>query len=352
MRAPCQRIGIEVELLAPVGSDRRQLAEHIAHRVDGRVLPCFHIDSEPSKVQGKPVFYHLTQAYKVLDAQGKLLAQCVDDITLQRDLNKKTAPKPGWYRILSDDIRLLRLLERHIDPEADITDCLAPLGRLFGTEPQATPQGIYRLLDSGNASIAMAAPLPGERERACELVTTPLAAEDRTTLPLLLDCAHELGFTLPNEGATHLHFDAEPFCSAAGLAATMRLLHAEQKTLRALLGTNPYCRRLGSWPDELMQVVNAEDFSALPWEDARLRLLAQKPSKYCDVNIRNLVNQLPSKHTLEIRNLPATLDSKRIFAALDAFQALFTYTLNAANERSESNKPELPKRVIEMLLSI
>ena len=101
-----------------------------------------------------------------------------------------------------------------------------------------------------------------------------------------------------------------------------------------------------------MQVVNAEDFSALPWEDARLRLLAQKPSKYCDVNIRNLVNQLPSKHTLEIRNLPATLDSKRIFAALDAFQALFTYTLNAANERSESNKPELPKRVIEMLLSV
>ncbi len=342
----CQRVGIEVELLAPAGSDRRQLAEHIAHRVAGRIEPCFHIDSEPSKVQGKPVFYHLTQAYKVLDAQGKLLVHCVDDITLQRDLDKKAVPRSGWYRILSDDIRLLRLLERHTDPDADITQCLMPLGTLFGTEPQATPQGVYRLLDHGNASIALAAPLPGERERACELVTAPLAVEDRTTLPLLLDCARELGFTLPNEGATHLHFDAEPFCSAGGLASTMQLLQREQKTLRTLLRTNPYCRRLGNWPDELMQVINADGFNDLPWEEARLRLRAQKPSKYCDVNIRNLVNQLHNKNTLEIRHLPATLDSRRIFAALEAFQLLFAHTLNPANWHSEL---QLPTQVIEIL---
>ena len=337
--APCKTIGVEVELLAPVGGDRRQLAEYIAARVGGSVRPCFHIDSEPSKVKGKPIFYHLTQAFEVRDADDQLLVTCLDDITLQRDLNKSAKPKPGWYRILSDDVRLLRLLERHTDASATIEQCLAPLGTLFGTQPQTTPQGVYRLIDEWNASLAMAAPLPGERERPCELVTAPLAAEDRTTLPLLLGCAAELGFTLPNEGATHLHFDGKPFCSASGLVVTMNLLHAQRDTLRELVISNPYCRRLGPWPDALVEAVNQPDFLQLDWDQARQRLLALKPSKYVDFNIRNLANNLQHKHTLEIRNLPATLDSSRIFAAIDAFQALFAHTLNQHQPTDNRGQP-------------
>lgn len=64
------------------------------------------------------------------------------------------------------------------------------------------------------------------------------------------------------------------------------------------------------------------------------------------MNIRNLVYQLANKNTLEVRNLPATLDSRRIFAAIDALQVLFAYTLDPTNWRAEL---ELPVRVPELL---
>lgn len=119
--AACATVGIEVELLAPAGSDRRALAELIAKRLNGSVRAFFHTDSEPSKVQGKPLFYHLTQGFAVHDAHGKLIAKCVDDITLQHDLNKDAPAAPGWYRLVSDEIRLLRLIARH--SQADLLHC-------------------------------------------------------------------------------------------------------------------------------------------------------------------------------------------------------------------------------------
>lgn len=344
---PCATVGVEIELLAPVGSNRKRLAELIARRINGEVQTFFHIDSEPSQVKGKPIFYHLTQAYQVVDTHGNFIAKCVDDITLQRDLDKSVSPKTGWFRILSDDIRLLRLLLRHTNANTDIHHSLIPLGKLFGTQPESTTQGIYRLMDEHNASLAMSAPLPGERERACELVTAPLARNDHDTLPLLLDCAKELEFTLPNEGATHLHFDGKPFCSTPGLIHTMNLLHTQHKTLRELLQTNPYCRRLGPWSDALMDTINDDDFATLSWEEARQRLVVLNPGKYCDINIRNLVLGTPDKHTLEIRNLPPTLNAEAIFAAIDGFQALFAHTLNQQGQAcGHPDQQQLPASVV------
>jgi len=337
---PCKTVGVEVELLAPLNGSRKQLAEHIAARINGSVEPFFHLDSEPSKVQNKPIFYHLTQGFKVLDHNGKWLVKCVDDITLQRDLDKSIPPKAGWYRIVSDDVRLLRLLLRHTAAGVTIEDSLVELGKLFGTIPEQTSKGVYRLLDEGSTSLALAAPLPGERERACELITAPLPADDRTTLPLLLDCAKELGFTLPNEGATHIHFDAKPFCSAPVLSDTMQLLHSQRDELRETLQTNKYCRRLGAWSDQLMELVSSDTFRQLEWKDAQLPLLRLKPSKYCDVNIRNIAFGTALKHTLEVRTLPSTLDSAAIFSAMDRFQQLFASVIEQ-QDQSESGTDTL-----------
>ncbi len=328
MRPVCQTVGIEVELLAPPGSSRKALAESIANTLGGSVRTVFHLDSEPSKVNGKPIFYHLTQGFEILDAQGVYRAQCVDDITLQRDLDKRAPAQAGWYRIVSDEVRLLRLLQRHTSAAANIAESLQALGHLFGTVPEATEKGVYRLQDEWGASLALAAPLPGERERACELVTAPLAADDRETLPMMLGCARELGFLLPNEGATHLHFDADPFCSAPVLARLVDTLHQHRADLRKAVKTNPYCRRLGAWPDTLLEVVRAPDFSQLDWETARQRLIPTRPAKYCDFNLRNLILNVAGKHTLEVRILPATLCAADIFTAIDLFQAVFAQTLN------------------------
>jgi hypothetical protein len=321
---------VEVELLAPVGSNRRDLAESIAQRLHGSVRAFFHLDSEPSKVAGKPIFYHLTQGFEILSADGKPVAHCVDDITLQSDLDKTRRPQPDWYRIVSDEVRLLRLIARNSQADTPLSATLVKVGELYGTEPIASEGGVYRLSDLSGASIALAAPLPGERERACELVTAPLDANDHDTLPLLLECARELGFLLPKEGATHIHFDGEPFCSAPTLQKLVQVLHPVREKLREHLHTNPHCRRLGAWDEALLAAINADDFVTLTWQQAQTRLgkLSKNAlTKYCDFNIRNLIQYVPGKHTFEVRILPATLDAHNIQSAIELFQTLFATTL-------------------------
>ena len=111
-----RRTGFEIELMAPPGLSRQSLARDLADRCGGRVHPVWHHDSEPSLVPGLGRFLHLTQGFEVRKPDGTLLCTLVDDITLMADLNPRTPPPPGWFRILSDDRRLLRLLALHSDP--------------------------------------------------------------------------------------------------------------------------------------------------------------------------------------------------------------------------------------------
>ena len=90
------KIGVEIELMAPLGRSRLDLAQALAAQSGGRVQRFFHPQSEPSQVTGAPVFENLTLGFKVLDAQGQLLASCVDDLTLQKDLVRQRMPRPNW----------------------------------------------------------------------------------------------------------------------------------------------------------------------------------------------------------------------------------------------------------------
>ena len=105
------RVGIELELMAPRGRDRAQLARLLAGP-EGRVSPFLHPDSEPSLVPGQPIFENLTLGFRVEDALGRPVAHVVDDLTLQDDLDRRAAPRPGWWRIVGDDRRLLHLVRR------------------------------------------------------------------------------------------------------------------------------------------------------------------------------------------------------------------------------------------------
>lgn len=320
-----QKIGVEVELLAPEGSDRKLLAEAIAAEVNGHVRAFFHLDSEPSKVKGKPIFYHLTQAFEVLGENGQAIAHCLDDITIQNSLEKKTKPKSGWYRILSDDVRFLRLTMQHADASDPIEQSLQKLAELFGVEADASESGVYRVADNTGASIALAAPLPGERERPCELVTMPLSIDDTDSLSMLLNCAQKLQFQIPEEGATHLHFDGESFTSVKTFIKTARFLQEYRLVLRRLLGTNLNCRRISDWPKEFSEIIESDALQDLDWQEFRKRLSKTSINKYCDFNLRNLIYDIPNKHTLEIRILPSTLDSDYIYRAVRLFKAIFAY---------------------------
>lgn len=322
------KIGVEIELLAPRGCSRETLARATAERIGGTATRIFHPESETSAVPGTPVFENLTLGYRVEDAQGRWVANFVDDLTLQRDLDKGHPPQPGWYRIVADDARLLRLAARHCDAAQPLDRVLDPFAALFGGTPQPREGGMVRVSDSSGSSLAIGAPLPGERERPCEIVTAPIASNHRATLEALLADACTLGFTLPHEGATHIHFDAAPMRSAKALARLVAFYETHHAALRAFARTNPACVRDGAWPPELARLVTDPAFLALGWEQARHRLAQVGLKKWCDINIANLVNAAPEKDTIEFRIFPATLDTDAILRWARGCAAILRFCLD------------------------
>lgn len=314
------RVGVEIELLAPPGRSRLDLARVLAGP-DGEVRPVLHPDSEPSLVPGRPVFQNLTLGFDAYDVAGRHVAHLVDDLTLQDDLDRNAPPREGWWRIVGDDRRLLHLARRHGSASDGVLGVLEPLAALFGTGVQALEGGVYRVQDEDGMPVALGAPLPGERERPCELVTPPLGpfatdAELVEALDALLGPARDMGFTVPAEAAVHLHLDAAPLHETRTFAWLVETLTAIGPDLRRALGTNPLNRRLGAWPDALLQHVRDPSFLELSWPAARERLKTIGITKYTDFNLRNVVHDIPGKPTFEVRILPGTIEGADVVRGL------------------------------------
>ncbi|MGI4894011.1 MAG: amidoligase family protein [Janthinobacterium lividum] len=302
------RSGFEVELLAPPGSSRSTLAEEIARRRGGVVRATFHVDTENSAAEGVSTFWHLTPGFDVLDRSGELLCSLVDDVTISADLDARARPVPGWYRIVSDDPRLLRLIARHADPAEGIGSVLDAAAALFGVNVE-TVGAVRRLNDAAGASIALAAPLPGERERPCEVITPPLSVDHLGALDGLLSPARELGFLVPQEAAVHVHLDAAPFRDPDRFCAVLRLFGERRTELWDTFGTNPACRRLAPLPVELVELAQR---SWPDWESLRAAAVELPVTKYSDVNLTHVLGLRPGPDTLEVRILPPSLDAVTI----------------------------------------
>ena len=333
------KTGFEIELLAPRGVSRLDLALRIARCRGGTVRRFFHPQQEPGGADGKAIFENLTPGFEALDAGGLPIARFVDDVTLQADFDRKAAALPGWYRILTDDGRLLRLIARNCDPNAPLDRVLSPVADLFGTVAEMHPSGMVKVSDERDVSVAIAAPLPGERERACEIVTPPLARDHETALAFLLGEATAAGFTCPREGATHVHFDAAPLLSAGTIVNLVTVLSRHGDALKRLVGTNPHCIRLGKWPNRLLALAATPGFAALDWPAARQELSTVGLTKHCDFNLLNLATASRTKHTLEVRILPASLDPAEIVEAAELFAAILDWCIarpGAAPRATES----------------
>ncbi|MET8152935.1 amidoligase family protein [Actinoplanes sp. NPDC049668] len=302
-----RRTGFEIELMAPPGHSRRTLAQDLAARCGGQVRPVWHHDSEPSLVPGLGRFLHLTQGFEVRGRDGDPLCTLVDDITLIAGLDRRAAAPAGWFRILSDDPRLLRLLEAQSDPGGALPDALGAAARLWGTAVQRVGD-VYRLDDAAGATIALAAPQGGERERPCEIVTPPLTGDHGAALERLLGPARELGFTVPLEAAVHLHLDGAPFRAPHALANVVRLFAYWREPLRTLLATNPACRRLAPLPAPLVAAV-----AGTPSYDELCAAAEQGGlTKFFDVNLTQLLRDDPVRDTIEIRILPGAIDTAAV----------------------------------------
>lgn len=323
------KIGVEIELLAPKGLSRRDLAQAIAKEQGGKIRPFFHPQIEPSKVLDHPLFNNLTQAFEVLDNNEQMIAQCVDDLTLQDDCNKSHRPQAGWYRIVSDEGRFLQLILQQCNPFDSISAVLIPIADLFGTEVQQGQGEMVRIIDQTGASIAMAVPLPGERERPCELITPPMDKNHLEQLESLLSIARTLNFTAPMEGAIHIHFDAMPLQSTSTLANLMRLLWAFDADLSRLVETNPHCRRLGQWSQALYDWVQTPTFSDYSWEEGIHSLAQFEVTKYCNFNFKNMIELNADKYTFEVRIFPVWLDGQRIVEAAGLFEGILYWSINS-----------------------
>ncbi|WP_203823413.1 amidoligase family protein [Actinoplanes palleronii] len=299
-----RRTGFEIELMAPARVSRRTLATDLAGRCGGSVRPVWHSDSEPSLVPGLGRFLHLTQGFEVRRPDGSLLCTLVDDITLMAGLDPKAPPQPGWFRVLTDDGRLLRLLARHSDPASTIGTVLTEPAQLWGSRVQQHGD-VYRLNDAGDVTIALAAPMGGERERPCEIITPPLTTGHAERLEELLGPARELGFTVPYEAAVHLHVDGGPFRAPHALANLVRLFSYQRESLRAVLRTNPACRRLAPLPEPLVTAVKGTPTYA----ELRTAAAEGELTKYFDVNLTQLLTDTPIRDTVEIRILPGAIEA-------------------------------------------
>ena len=340
-----RRTGFEIELMAPPGVSRRTLAQDLAARCGGQVRPVWHHDSEPSLVPGLGRFLHLTQGFEVRRADGDLLCTLVDDVTLLAGLDPRAAAPPGWFRILSDDPRLLRLLAAHSDPGGALPDALDATAALWGTEVQRIGD-VYRLDDPGGVTIALAAPQGGERERPCEIITPPLTGDHGAALEELLGPARELGFTVPREAAVHMHVDGGAVPPAACPGQRGPAVRALAGDAATVLQTNPACRRLAPLPDPL---VAAADGDARPTPSCRTRRRSGGLTKFFDVNLTQLLTDTPIRDTIEIRILPGAIDADDIMNRAGLVELL----LDRCVEKEPFPAPPAdPKAALDELLEV
>ena len=335
------RAGFEIELLAPEGSSRRTLADEIALRHNGIVRQVWHHDSEPSLVPGLGRFLHLTPGFEVLDADGTPICTLVDDITIVSDLDPRARPLPGWYRVLTDDSRLLQLIAANTNPAEPPEKSLDAIAALWGA-PVRQHGEFFKLDDASGATIAIAAPLGGGRERPCEIVTPPLAADHALALDELLSVARELGLKVPLEAAVHVHYDGALFRSAAALSNVIRLFGWWREPLRDLLRTNPACRRLAPLPDQLVEAVSGSP----TYEQLRGIATSSGLSKFFDVNLTQLFAERPVRDTLEVRVLPGSIDTAGIVRQARLVESLL---MRCQDPTPIERPPAQTRRAVELL---
>ncbi len=158
-------------------------------------------------------------------------------------------------------------------------------------------------------------------------MTAPLTHDHAAQLEVLLGTARGLGFVIPREGATHIHFDASPLCNANTITNLVNLLWAWGGRLSILCGTPPHFRRVGGWPESLLACVNGVGFRNLAWDDAQAQLKALELRKYCDFNLKNIAYAREDRHTFEVRIFPAYLEVAPVMAAAALFQGILDFCL-------------------------
>lgn len=288
-----ENVGLEIELLAPPGKTRNDLARALAKQAGGALRLAFKYHGQGDLPDGRPDC-HLTPAARVM-VRGKWFASVVDDPTIIEDL----AQTSELTRIArTDDVRLAAWIER------TCSGSFAPLVKTFAATEEEDG-----FVDPWGQPLVRWHHISAERSRVCEVVLRPLSNKELApTLKRVMKLAASLGFTVPVEAAVHAHFDAGPFRSTASLRALVLGWTKQRAAMLRKLEPNPRCRKLGPFPPDVVRVAEAATDS-LPFETLAAGLLLGGLHRAVDLNLLGLVERYPKQKTIEVRCLPGSLDA-------------------------------------------
>ncbi|MEM6532161.1 MAG: hypothetical protein AAF654_06025 [Myxococcota bacterium] len=315
MRVASRRVGFELELVAPNGADRGSIARAMCPP-GGYVIRGFS-RHDLSKAAGTLV---LTPAHHVYTKDDEWLASVVDDLSVHGPVTAVQA-RSKEPQLLAVDPSVARSLE------------LLALGETLDTALDCWSQQLgleQRLLDQGDAYVdqsgrayALRLPYSRERTRVAEIVLAPCLrddAEDR--LSGLLEGCRKIGLQAPKDGALHVHLDAQPWQSTAALKALILRYHHRREDILGELGITGEGPYRGNFSSELV-VAAAHADPSWSFEVTREWFLSFGPSKAIDVNLMGVLGVDDAPPTLELRMLPATVDTEWAWPRVEALTELF-----------------------------
>ena len=344
------KVGYELELLAPFGKNRRDLADHLVGSLGDSIQPIFHRESEywPGANDSKPYFC-LTKGFEILRA-GQPTLKVINDMTIELGLDPNVPQQGDWYHILADDIRLIELIKKQCDPAQPTDKILEPIASLFGLEVQHS-QKVWAVIKPGMAPICGTHSYMTDRHRICEVVTSPIETNHHQALTTLLDSCKEFGCTLPVEAAFHMHFDGEAFSNSSSLLRFIRYCHVWGDVLKAIIPPNPNCKRLGGYSNSVIDYAFDLQNEQKTFDQVKMELKELKPVKYCDFNFNNILIGDPQKLTVEVRVIPMIMDSAALCAANDLYQGFIRFILES-DHSYEKQKKQPTQDEIQSLLSL
>ena len=146
-------------------------------------------------------------------------------------------------------------------------------------------------------------------------------------LNALLNIAKSLNFTIPSEGATHLHFEAFEFHSAHIIRNIVNLFGTYDELLMVLFKTNHKCIRLGRWHQSIFELVEKPWFPTLSWQQVKDEFKRLPLTKYCNYNLINIIHDIQEKPTFEVRILPCLTSPGKKLASRATAPALRRWPL-------------------------
>ncbi|MDP1822685.1 MAG: amidoligase family protein [Archangium sp.] len=323
-----ERVGLELELLAPPGKTRFDLARALAKRAGGALRLAFKYHGQGELPDGRPDC-QLTPTARVL-VRGKWFCSVVDDPTIVDEL----APTDEKLRIArTDDVRLAAWIERNCHARfAGPSTPLGMNGAAFASlvKTFAAKEEEDGFVDPWGLPLVRWHEVSAERARVCEVVLRPLGRKALApTLRRVLKLASSLGFTVPVEAAIHAHFDAAPFRSTRALRRLVLDWTEQRTSLLRVLEPNPRCRKLGPFPPDVVRVAQAAT-DDLPFETLAAGLLLGGLHRAVDLNLLGLVERYPKQPTIEVRCLPGSLDADATLGRLAHAEAFLADVTSSA----------------------